>query len=57
MKNIEIKVTVTDDDVVLDCNNLQMLTENDIIDSIKALVSLANTLNIIWEGDSANGNA
>ena len=33
------------------------LTEADIIDSIKVIVSLAKTLGILWEGDSTNGNA
>lgn len=46
-----------DDNITLDGENLKDLTENDIIDSIKILVSLAKILNIIWEGDSADGNA
>lgn len=46
-KNIEIKITVTGDDIILDGNNLQMLTEADIIDSIKVLISLAKTLSIL----------
>lgn len=37
--------------------NTQDLTEDDIIDSIKALVSLAKSMNIIWEGDFTDGNA
>ena len=44
MKNVEIKITVTDDNITLDGNNLRMLTEDDIIDSIKALVSLAKIM-------------
>lgn len=40
-----------------DGQNLPELTENDIIDSIKVLVTLAKTMNLIWEGDSTNGNA
>jgi hypothetical protein len=56
-KNVEIKITLTGDKITLDGNNLQMLTEADIIDSIKMLVSLAKTLNILQEGDSTNGNA
>ena len=52
-----LKITLTDDNITLDGENLSDLTENDIIDSIKALVSLAKTMNIIWEGDSANENA
>ena len=56
-KEVTIKITLTGDNITLDGENLSDLTENDIIDSIKVLVSLAKTLNIIWEGDSANGNA
>ena len=58
MKNeVMIKITLTDDNIILDGKNLSELTENDIIDSIKVLVSLAKTLNILWEGDPTNGNA
>ena len=56
-KNVEIKITLTDDNITLDGENLQKLSEDDIIDSIKVLVSLAKTLNILQEGDSTNGNA
>lgn len=56
-KEVEIKITLTGDNITLDGNNLQMLTEDDIIDSIKVLVSLAKTMDIIWEGDNINGNA
>jgi hypothetical protein len=56
-KEIVIKITLTDDNITLDGENLQKLTENDIIDSLQVLVSLAKTINIIREGDSANGNA
>ena len=55
-KEVVIKITLTDDNIILDGENLSDLTENDIIDSIKVLVSLAKTINI-WEGDSANDNA
>lgn len=41
-KEVVIKITLTDDD---------------IIDSVKMLVSLAKTLSILQEGDSTNGNA
>ncbi len=54
---VTIKITLTDDNITLDGENIQELTENDIIDSIKALVTLAKTLNIIWEGDSTNGDS
>lgn len=56
-KEVVIKITLTDDNITLDGENLQQLTEADIIDSIKVLVSLAKTLCILWEGDSTNGNA
>lgn len=54
---VTIKITLIDDVITLDGQNLQELTENDIIDSIKALIMLAKNLNIIWEGDSTNGNS
>lgn len=56
-KEVTIKITLADDNITLDGENLTDLTENDIIDSIKVLVSLARTMSIIWEGDSANDNA
>lgn len=56
-KKIKITITLTDDDVTLYGENTQDLTEDDIIYSIKALVSLAHSMNIIWEGDSTDGNA
>lgn len=56
-KEVVIKITLTDDNITLDGENLQQLSENDIIDSIKVVVSLAKTLGILWEGDSTNGNA
>lgn len=56
-KEVIIKITLTDDNITLDGENLLDLTYNDIIDSIKLLVSLAKTMNIIREGDSANDNA
>lgn len=57
MKNVTIKITLTDDTITLDGQNLPELTEADIVDSIKVIVSLAKTLNIIWEGDPTNGNS
>lgn len=54
---VTIKITITDDNITLDGENIQELTENDIIDSIKALFILAKTLSILQEGDSTNGNA
>lgn len=56
-KEVVIKIILTDDNITLDGENLQKLTEDDIIDSIKMLVSFAKTLGILQEGDSTNGNA
>lgn len=56
-KEVVIKITLTDDNITLDGENLQELTEDDIIDSIKVLVSLS-TIMFGWQkGDSTNGNA
>lgn len=43
-KESVIKITLTDGDITLDGENLQKLTEDDIIDSIKVLVSLAKIM-------------
>lgn len=43
-KEVIIKITLTDDDITLDGENLQKLTEDGIIDSIKVLVSLAKIM-------------
>lgn len=56
-KEVVIKITLTDDNIILDGQNLSELTENDIIDSIKVLVTLAKTMNLIWEGDSTDEDA
>lgn len=56
-KEVVIKITLTDDNVTLDGKNLIDLTDNDIIDSIKMLVSLTKTLSILQEGDPTNENA
>lgn len=56
-KEVAIKITLTDDNITLDGQNLLELTENDIIDSIKVIVTLAKIMNLIWEGDSTDGNA
>lgn len=57
MKNIELKITVTDDNITFDGHNMQMLTEDDLIDSIKVLVSLAKIMYGWQEGDQEDGNA
>lgn len=47
-KEVVIKITLTDDNITLDGQNLPELTEDDIIDSFKVLVALAKTMNLIW---------
>lgn len=56
-KEVMIRITLTDDNITLDGENIQELTKNDIIDSVKALFGLAKTLNILQEGDLTNENA
>lgn len=56
-KEVTIKITLTDGNITLDGQNFQELTENDIIGSIKVLVTLAKTMNLIWEGAQEDGNA
>lgn len=56
-KEVVIKITLTDNNITLDGQNLLELTENDIIDIIKVIVTLAKTMNLIWEGDSTDGDA
>lgn len=56
-KEVVLKITLTDDNITLDGENLIYLSVDDIIDSIKMLVSLAKTLSILQEGDAINGNA
>lgn len=54
---IKIIITITDDEITFDGENLQELTEADIIDSIKAFVTLAKTINFIGEGAQEDGDA
>lgn len=56
-KEVVIKITLTDDNITLDGENLQELSENDIIDSLKVPVTLAKTMNLIWEGAQEDGDA
>lgn len=56
-KEVIIKITFTDGDITLNGENLQKLTEDDIIDSIKMLVSLAMIMFGRQKGDSTNENA
>ena len=56
-KEVMIKITLTDGNITLDGENLRQLTEDDIIDSIKMLISLAMIMFGRQKGDSTNGNA
>lgn len=56
-KEVMLKITFTDGNITLDGKNLQKLTEDDIIDSIKVLISLAMIMFGRQKGDSTNGNA
>lgn len=50
-KEVVIKITLTDDNITLDGENLQKPTEDDIIDSFAKIM-------YGWQkGDSTNGNA
>lgn len=54
---VTIKITLTDDNITLDGENIRELTENDVIDSIKVLVGLAKIMFGWQKGDFTNGNA
>lgn len=56
-KEVMIKITLIDGAITFDGKNLQQLSEDDIIDSIKMLVSLAMIMYGWQKGDSTNGNA
>lgn len=56
-KEVMIKITFTDDNITLDGKNLIDLSEDDLTDSIKVLVSLAMIMFGGQKGDSTNGNA
>lgn len=55
-KEVVIKITLTDDSITLEGENMQELTENDIIDSIKELISLNKTLSALQGGCAINGS-
>jgi hypothetical protein len=54
---IKIIITITDDNITFDGKNLQELTENDIIDSIKVIVSLAKVMFGWQKGAQEDGDA
>lgn len=56
-KEVMIRITLTDGNITLDGENLRKLTEDDIIESIKVLISLAMIMFGRQKGDSTNGNA
>lgn len=56
-KEVMIKITLTDVNITLDGENLRKLTEDDIIDSIKVLISLAMIMFGRQKEDFTNGNA
>ena len=56
-EEIKITITITDDNIVLYCENTQDLSEDDIIDINKMISGLAKTSSILQEGDSTDGNA
>jgi hypothetical protein len=55
-EEMKITITITDDNIVLYCENTQDLTEDDIIDINKMLGYLVKTTSILQEGTN-NGNA
>ena len=57
MEEITIEITLTGDSITLDGKNINELSEADIIDSIKMLVTLAKTLGILREGAEEDENA
>lgn len=56
-EKIKIAIIFADDNIALYGENTEDLTEDDIIDSIKMLSSLAKTKSILQEGEPTNGNA
>lgn len=56
-KEVVIKITLTDGNITLEGENLLELTENDIVESVKMLDSLAMIMFGCQKGDSTNGNA
>lgn len=56
-EKIKITITFADDNIALYGENTQDLTEDDIIDSIKMLSTLAKTPSILQGGDPTNENA
>ena len=57
MRDVEIKIILTDEFITLDGKNLNTLTEDDINESVNMLNGLARILYILREGDARNGNA
>lgn len=55
-RKIKITITLTDGNITCDGQNLSELTEANIVDSIKLLVSLAKILHITGK-ETTNGDA
>lgn len=53
-KKVTIKIVLTNDNITLDGNNLEELTEDDIIGSIKVLVSFAKIM-YGWQDEHGEG--
>lgn len=56
-EKIVIRIILVDGKMNLDGQNLEQLTTEDVVDSIKALGSLGMMLSGCQEGDDDNGNA
>lgn len=56
-KEVVIKLTLTDDNITLDGENLPELTDTDIIDSIQVLVIFAKVMSSLHKGAEEDGNA
>lgn len=56
-EKIVIRIILTDGKIILAGQNLEQLTTEDVVNSIKALGSLGMMLSDCREGDAHNGNA
>lgn len=56
-EKIVIRIILTDGKIILDGQNLEQLTTEDVVDSIKGLSSLGMMLIGCQEGDDDNGDA
>lgn len=56
-EKMKITITFADDQIVMYSENIENLTEDDLIDINEMLRSLAKTRSILQKGDSTDGNA